>query len=84
MWLTISIVANVVLLLIAIGLVLVYRKRVKELESTVKELETELQEFKDGKHKKKPKTSFKEKMSVVVDIVKTVVAVAAVISKMKK
>lgn len=84
MWLTISIIANVILLLTVIVLVLIYRKKVKELESTVRELETELQEFKAGKHKKKPKTSFKEKISAAVDIVKTVVAVAAVMSKMKK
>lgn len=84
MWLTISFVANVILLLTVIGLVLVYRKKVKELETTVKELEAELQEFKNGKHKKKPKTSFKEKISTVIDIAKTAVAVAAVMSKMKK
>lgn len=84
MWLTISIVANVILLLTVIGLVLVYRKKVKELESVVRELERELQEFKDGKRKKKSKTSFKEKLSTVVDVVKTGIAVAAVMSKMKK
>lgn len=83
MSLTISIIANVILLLIIVYLVVIYKRKVKVLESNIKELELELSEFKKD-NKKKPKgISFKEKISAAVSIIKTAITIAAVIKKMK-